>query len=234
MPLSGHIKLRKQGGKQMRQFPDLGPQLPERGFVRLPAMIIGLALAFSADVASAQSTAQPFTTGYRYDAGRRIAGVISADPDGTGSLKYAAVRNTFSASGMLTAVEQGELQNWKSEAVAPSSWGADFVVREKTTFLYDDMGRMTRETVYVGSIIEGIKQYTYLANGQLQCNAVRMNPDRFDNTQPSSACSHDTAGIFGPDRVIKYSYDANEYVSKMQVAYGTADQADEATYTRNA
>jgi RHS repeat-associated protein len=234
MPLSGHIKPRKQGGKQMRQFPDPGPQLPERSFVRLPALIIGLALAFSADVALAQSTAQPFTAGYRYDAGRRITGVISPDPDGTGPLKYAAVRNTYSASGLVTAVEKGELQNWKSETDAPSSWGADFVVREKTTFLYDDMGRVTRETVYVGSIVEGIKQYTYLANGQLQCSAIRMNPDRFDNTQPSSACSRDTVGVFGSDRVTKYSYDANEYVSKVQVAYGSADQADEATYTRNA
>jgi YD repeat-containing protein len=63
----------------------------------------------SAAPALAQSSPSAFTTGYRYDADRRVTGTISPDPDGAGGLHYAAVRNTYNSAGQLTKVEKGEL-----------------------------------------------------------------------------------------------------------------------------
>jgi hypothetical protein len=49
----------------------------------------------------------------RYDAAaRQVVGTISADPDGSGSLKHRAVRNSYdSTSGLLTRVEQGTVDS---------------------------------------------------------------------------------------------------------------------------
>src|SRR5438477_277891 len=78
--------------------------------------------ALAAAPAGAQSAPSAFTTGHRYDVARRVVGTIAPDPDGTGPLKYAAVRNTYDpVSGELTKVETGELSAWESESVAPVS-----------------------------------------------------------------------------------------------------------------
>ena len=73
-------------------------------------------------VAEAQTSASPYIHAVRYDAARRVTGTISPDPDGSGTLKIAAVRNTYDDAGRLIKVETGELPNWQSESVAPSAW----------------------------------------------------------------------------------------------------------------
>ena len=91
----------------------------------LSAALVAVGLV-SASPAYAQASPSNYTTGYRYDAARRLVGTISPDPDGsTGPLHYAAVRNSYDpVTGELVTVEKGELPSWKSESVAPASWGS--------------------------------------------------------------------------------------------------------------
>jgi hypothetical protein len=66
------------------------------------------------------TTALPFTSSTRYDAGNRVTGTISASPnDGN---PFLAVRNSYDAAGRLTKVETGTLSAWQSQSVAPASW----------------------------------------------------------------------------------------------------------------
>jgi len=57
-----------------------------------------------------------------------------------------------------------------------------------------------------------------------------MNPAEFGSL-PASACTLDTEGNQGPDRITKNSYDLAGQLIKVTEGYGTKDQADEATYT---
>ena len=58
-----------------------------------------------------------------------------------------------------------------------------------------------------------------------------MNPAQFGSL-PASACSHDTAGSFGPDRISKTIYDDAGQVTQRRVAVGvTGQEAAEATFT---
>jgi YD repeat-containing protein len=61
-----------------------------------------------------------------------------------------------------------------------------------------------------------------------------MNPAAF-GTLPSDACTLGTQGTYGPDRITKATYDNANEVTKIQVAVGTADVADErsVTYSNN-
>ena len=69
----------------------------------------------------AQASPSPFTSGTRYDLAGRVTGTIAPDPDTSGPLLYAAVRDTYDSDGRLISVEKGQLSSWQSEAVAPSS-----------------------------------------------------------------------------------------------------------------
>ncbi|MDT9166053.1 hypothetical protein RSW31_26575, partial [Escherichia coli] len=72
---------------------------------------------------------------------------------------------------------------------------------------YDAYGRPTHQRVQAGGTTHSLVQISYDASGRQDCVATRMNPSTFANP-PSSACSLDTAGAFGPDRITKYNYDA--------------------------
>ena len=84
--------------------------------------LIALAATLLAPVAQAQSAPSAFTSATRYDDERQVTGTIAPDPDGTGPLHYAAVRNSYDAAGRVIRVEKGELLNWQSESVAPANW----------------------------------------------------------------------------------------------------------------
>jgi YD repeat-containing protein len=59
-----------------------------------------------------------------------------------------------------------------------------------------------------------------------------MNPATFASP-PASACTLGATGADGPDRITKNSYDRAGQLLKVTEGYGTAAQADEATYTYN-
>lgn len=198
--------------------------------VRLNGALIALAGLFLTPVsAQAQTSPSDYTTGYRYDAMHQVTGMISPDPDGTGSIHYAAVRNSYDAAGRLIKVEKGELASWQSESVAPSAWSG-FTVFSQVDTTYDALNRKLTEKMSSGGTAYSLTQYSYDALGRLQCTAVRMNPAAYGSL-PSDACTLGTQGSFGPDRITKNSYDAANQLLVVTKAYGTTDQSDDATFT---
>lgn len=177
----------------------------------------------------AQTTASPYTTGYRYDEGGRLVGEIAPDPDGAGPLRHAATRNTFDALGNLVKIEIGELSSWQSEAVRPANW-TGFTVLEITEMSYDSMGRELKRVIRAGGAIQSVTQISYDAVGRPQCSAVRMNPERF-SSPPASACTLGVPGDYGPDRITRTIYDSRDRLVKLQKAVGTPLQQDYQIYT---
>jgi len=202
-------------------------------YKRLAVVALAITSIFTTSIVSAQANPSSYTTGTRYNENRQVVGVIHPDPDGNGSLRYAAVRNTYNAQGLLSRVETGELRYWKSHTIAPKNWGSDFTnyISTITKYTYDRWGRKLTERVYDNaSAVYATKQYTYDSLGQLQCEAVRMNPIYMTNL-PSSACSLGTKGDFGNDRVTRYYYDGRGRVTSVYKAYGTSLQQRYVKYT---
>ncbi|MCW3847696.1 hypothetical protein OF829_10630 [Sphingomonas sp. LB-2] len=169
------------------------------------------------------------TTTYRYDADRRLIGIISPDPDGGGSLKRRAEKRTYDADGNLTVVEIGTVNG-----TTDTDWAA-FASAQQVTATYDANGFKTKEVLTASSTTYQVTQYSYDAVGRLECVAQRMNPSTWSSL-PSSACTQATTGSSGPDQITKYTYDAVGQVTKVQTGYGVSGvQADEVTttYTNN-
>lgn len=169
------------------------------------------------------------TTRWRYDVLRRVVGVVGPDPDGAGPLQPRATRTSYDAAGRVAKVETGTVADQSDGA-----WAA-FATLETVETGFDAMDRKIREWRYGASGgTQSLTQYSYDATGRLECTAIRMNPAVYGSL-PASACSLGTEGPFGPDRITKLVYDLAGQVVKTQVAYGTADQADETTltYTNN-
>lgn len=178
-----------------------------------------LATAALPGVARAQSAASPYTSAERYDAARRVVGTIAPDPDGSGPLHYAAVRNTYDDAGRLTRVETGELATWQSEGIAPNDWSG-FTVLTTLDTSYDGLDRKTAERVFAGGV-STLTQYSYDVNGQPLCTAVRMNPGAFDNVLATkTACDLGPEGGQGPDRVTRNEYDAAGQLKQVRRAVG--------------
>jgi len=189
-----------------------------------------LGTAFAGAPVWAQSAASPYTSGFRYDLEGRLTGTIAADPDGTGPLRYYAIRNSYDNDGRLVAVEQGELSDWQSEAVKPSQWPG-FTIHERIETVYDAMGRKLRETFIGDGSARGTTQYSYDAMGRVECSAVRMNKLAYAAQLPVSACDLGPEGADGPDRITRNLYDPQtQRLTKIQQGYKTAWQQDYATY----
>jgi RHS repeat-associated protein len=184
-------------------------------------LLLGLWLAL---LGVSQVLAQTaYTTHYRYDALGRQVGVISPDPDGNEALRFAAVRNTYNAKGQLVSVQKGELANWQADSVAPANWPG-FTIFQALEYTYDDLDRKLTEKV-IGSdgIAVSLTQYSYGADGRLECTAVRMNPAIYASLPPS-ACTLGTPGAQGPDRITKTIYDAIGQVTQIRKAFGVTTQ----------
>ncbi|GAA4779458.1 hypothetical protein GCM10023219_29160 [Stakelama sediminis] len=179
---------------------------------------------------------QDYTTHTYYDAARRVTGVVSPDPDGSGPLPHPAVRNTYDAAGNLTKVETGSI------ATVPTSddvkdWGSQFTANTILDTSYDAMDRKLTDMVSgkVGTVVSktGLTQYSYDTVGRLQCTAVRMNPAAF-NSLPTNACTLGTAGSQGPDRITKNIYDAAGQLLQVRKAVGTSVEVADVTYSYTA
>ena len=137
--------------------PDAGPNnlLPRGQAVSADGVTLRTCYAYDAlgrRIAEAQPNASlascpaalaggaPFTSYTRYDAAGRMAGSISADPDGAGPLPLLAVRHSYDLAGRLLKVETGSLAAWQSETVAPASWTGFTLFRALET-QYDSMSR---------------------------------------------------------------------------------------------
>jgi RHS repeat-associated protein len=173
------------------------------------------------------------TVRYRYDAARRRVGLTSPDPDGSGSMKPRAVRTTYNSSGLPTKVERGTV-NSQSD----SDWSG-FTALEAVETGYDSNFRPVSTKLTSGSTIYALAQTSYDAVGRTECVAQRMNPATFSSIT-TGACSLGTQGSgtgdYGPDRIVKTTYDVAGQATKTTSAYGvTGVQADDvtSTYTSN-
>jgi RHS repeat-associated protein len=166
------------------------------------------------------------TVRIRYDADRRVVGVISPDPDGGGALQHRATRTTYDGRGRVTAIERATL-NSQSDG----DW-ASFSPVEKIETSYGSNGRRATTKLVTGSTTHALTQYGYDNIGRIECIAVRMNPSTYASLP--AACSAATTGSYGADRITKFTYDAAGQVTQTQLAYGTAEVATESrTYTNN-
>lgn len=208
---------------------------------RLFRALVAVATLVLPAAAGAQSSAAPYMSATRYDDFNRVTGTIAPDPDGTGSLHYAAVRNTYDANGRLVRVEKGELATWQSESVDPASWTGFTVFRQVDTG-YDAMDRKTIDLVSSAGTPYQVTQYSYDLVGRADCTAVRMNLALFPavpttagvillGSLPTDACSLGTPGSQGPDRITRNHYDDAGLLLRVEKAHGTPLQQDYVTYT---
>lgn len=164
-------------------------------------------------------------TRWRYDARRRITGIIKPDPDGAGSLRHLATRNTFDSAGRLVKVETGHVAGYSDQ-----DWSA-FVVEQTLETVFDQLDRKLHEWSYGQSGgTQNLTQYGYDLAGRLECTAVRMNPATYSNL-PSSACTLAAQGVHGPDRITRNIYDAAGQLVQVRKAVGTPLEMADVTYT---
>lgn len=177
--------------------------------------------------AQAQASPSPYTTGFRWDALRRVVGKIDPDPGSTSV--YLAERYSYNGDGQLTTVERGYLTNWVSETVAPSAWGG-FNIRETTSYQYDAAGNLVEDRLVAGGVVQRVTQMRSDPDDRPLCTAVRMNLGAIP-ASGSDACVPGTTGSDGPDRITQTVYDLAGQVLKTRKAVGTALVQDYVTYS---
>lgn len=174
------------------------------------------------------------TTAYHYNADRQLTGIVSPDPDGTGTgnpLKPRAVRTTYNNDGQPTLVERGTVVDQTDPA-----WLA-FAPLQQVATTYNANARKVRDvasaSASAGGATYSVTDYAYGGMGRLICTAQRMNPAAW-GTQ-TNACTQQTAGTFGPDRITRRIWNAVSRPRVLTVAVGTALEHDDTTlsYTDN-
>jgi YD repeat-containing protein len=195
----------------------------------IAAVLLVAALDLVSSLVQAQASASAYTTGYRYDHGGHLVGVIHPDPDGAGPLPFPAERDTYNAQGLLVTVETGELLTWQPETILPSAWSG-FTVFQTRSITYDNDGREIQDSLSASGTTYSLTQASYDVEGRLDCAVTRMDPATFSSTQPA-ACTLGAQGTFGPDRITKHLYDSTTHLLQELRAYGTSIQQSYATYT---
>ncbi|MEA3031180.1 MAG: hypothetical protein QOG13_2505, partial [Sphingomonadales bacterium] len=160
---------------------------------------------------------------------RQVIGVIGPDPDGGGALHHRAARVTYGTDGQATKVERGTVNSQTD-----TDW-TSFSTLEEVQADYDSHHRPVVQRVVSGGTAYALTQASYDSMGRLQCVAQRMNPSEFASL-PSDACTLDTEGSHGPDRIARTSYDYASQPILVETGYGVSGvAASEAasTYTNN-
>ena len=166
-------------------------------------------------------------TYFRYDSARQMVGMIDPDPDGSGGLLRRAMRLSYNADGAATLSEQGTVAG-----LTDPDWAA-FSSLQQVAVAYDAYGRPTHQRFQAGGTTFNLSQTSYDAFGRVECVATRMNPTTFASP-PNSACTLATTGSFGPDRVVKYGFDAAGRLNATTSGFGSGSTITEfATYTAN-
>ncbi|MFN4042270.1 MAG: RHS repeat-associated core domain-containing protein [Brevundimonas sp.] len=161
---------------------------------------------------------------YHYDTARRVVGMVGPDPDGAGPLLNRAQRYTYNPRGQVTKVETG--------TAAAGAWGA-FNPLATVNNKYDAYGRLEFVEQPSGGVAPLTQQqWSYDAAGRVSCVTVRM---KMDGAVPTDACSPETPiGVFGPDRITRYAYDAAGRPISSTAGYGSdAPITESVTYTPN-
>ncbi len=155
----------------------------------------------------------------RYDVhGRLIWEIGPADVTGTRLAKRFSYR---SADDKVVSIEEGTVPNETSTGLT---------VHRRVDHAYDSRRNPVRDTMSAGGTNYALTQRSFDERGQLECEAVRMNPVAY-TTLPASACTLSPPGTFGPDRITRSVRDAAGQLLQVQRAYGTPLQQTYAAYT---
>ena len=167
------------------------------------------------------------TTTAFYDADRQLIGVIGADPDGAGARRRIAQRTTYDAAGRVLRQATGTVDQATQAALDTLIALDSPAIEQLVDRAYDAYGRLVDQAVYgKGIVAVSREQYSYTADGLLDCAAVRMNPAAYGGL-PASACTMGQAGADGPDRISKNTYDALGRVVTLRTGVGTSAVVDE-------
>ncbi len=136
-----------------------------------------------------------------------------------------ATRITYDTSGRPSITQTGYASSQTAVALAAMT------VSQSSETQYDSHGRPIR-ALAKGSTgtTYSLVQNSYDSASRVTCSTFRMNPANYASL-PSDACSLAAQGVFGPDRVTKYTYDQINRVTKLTEGYGTNDAADTSTLT---
>ncbi|UTP39762.1 hypothetical protein M9M90_00880 [Phenylobacterium sp. LH3H17] len=145
-----------------------------------------------------------------YDLVRRP--ILRIEPQ-VGTAPRVATRTTYDLVGRVTKVERGSFS------------GTTFTPIETATAEYDAIGNKVKDVTPAG-----VTQYSYDALNRVVCTAVRMNPAVY-GALPTSACIASTPGVYGPDRIVRATYDAVGQVVQSEQGVGTSVQQVTARYT---
>ncbi len=173
------------------------------------------------------------TTTYTYDTAGRV--LIEDGPlSGTGDAKYYRYdkigRRTWeigpiNGAGQRFATKTTYRNSDSKPSRIQTGWlsnqsDATLSQIEQTDHTYDNVRRaVTKTVVSGGGATHQVSQYSYDGRNRQICSAQRMNPAQF-NSLPSSACSLDTTGSMGPDRITRVFYDNLSRPIKTVGGYG--------------
>ncbi|MBU0832117.1 MAG: hypothetical protein KKH33_07005 [Alphaproteobacteria bacterium] len=156
------------------------------------------------------------TTRYRYDAVRRLEGVIAPDPDGAGGRVHIAHKYSYNSHGQISLREVGTVADQSDAA-----W-TNFSAALQVATGYDNDRRPTRSELRTGSTVHAVTTQSYDTLGRPDCTAVRMNPAAWGSQVAN--CTPNTAGADGADRITRYGYDAIGRVLTVTEGYGISGE----------
>src|SRR6185437_10688380 len=162
----------------------------------------------------------------RYDANRRVIGIVGPDPDGAGPLKNRATSITYTLDGLVSAITKGTV-NSQSDP----DW-ANLAPLQQIVIGYDSLDRRILGALVAGGAVQMVAQYSYDSGNRLSCAALRMNPSALGNL-PSSACALGTTGVNGPDRITHYTYDNANRTTVVTNGYASGSPIDVVTQAYN-
>lgn len=166
-------------------------------------------------------------TRYIYNSDRELTGMVMPDPDGAGPLPLPARRMTYNADGKLVREDIGTVTDRSDDAFAA------FAVLRTSETTYNAAGDKAAEYQIAAGVTYAVTQYSYNDDGDLECTAVRMNPDVF-GALPASACELGIVGAYGPDRITRNNYDGSGRLASVQRAVGTDIQVNDRVLSYNA
>jgi RHS repeat-associated protein len=167
------------------------------------------------------------TTRYFYNSDRELTGTMMPDPDGAAPLPVPVQRTSYNDDGKPVRQEFGTASDQSDAAFAAMS------VTRTIDIAYDAAGAKSAEYERAGGVTYRATQYSYNADGELECTAVRMNSAAFGSL-PASACELGVEGAAGPDRITRLIYDSSGRIATVQKAYGTTLQINDRQNSYNA
>jgi RHS repeat-associated protein len=163
------------------------------------------------------------TARIRYDAARQVVGTVRPDPDGAGPRLPTAQRISYNAYGQVTQIEIGTVTDQSDMA-----WN-NFSSQQQQIITYDGNARPVKQEIKAAGTTYAVSQVSYDNLGRVDCTVQRM--DSVQWASQTDACTPQTTGAGGPDRVTKLVYDAAGQVTMTKVAIGTGAAANEVTNT---